>query len=426
MRRLLSAILVLFGHGTAGAAPTRPTEVQLPATTAPHKVDFTARLHGELMAQKGNLFYSPASIRMAMAMAQAGAAGETAEEMRRVLHLGDDPAAEIAKLRSDWKSLGDPQMPGWATQSNDPQTQKYAEAEMERRRIVLRVVNRLWGQKDRKFNDGFLASLRDRYGAPLEQVDFKGAVETARVTINTWVSDQTEKKIAELIKRDSISPETKLIITNAVYFKGQWSKQFETGATKPEPFHAPTGSKQVPMMRQLDHFRIARIDDGLMLEMPYGDGALAMDVILPDGRQGLPALEKRFAEGALASWLAKLEHKRVDVALPSFKMQASLELAKVLELMGMRRAFKYPDADFSTMDGTHELYISKVVHQAFVAVDEKGTEAAAATAVMMEAGAAPRRDEPVKFRADHPFMVVIRDTRNGEALFVGRLLDPKA
>ncbi|MEZ0310604.1 MAG: serpin family protein [Myxococcota bacterium] len=422
MRRLLSAILLLLGHSTASAAPRE--KAALPS--APDKVDFTARLHGELMTKKGNLFYSPTSIRMAMAMAQAGAVGETADEMKKVLGLGDDPAAGIAKLRADWKALADPQMPSWATQSNDPQTQKYAEAELERRRIVLRVVNRLWGQKGRTFNEAFLTNLTDRYGAPLETLDFKSAVEPSRVAINKWVSDQTEKKIEELIPAGTIPADTKLVITNAVYFKGQWSKQFETQATRPEAFHAPDGSKQVPMMHQLDRFRVARIDNGLMLEMPYGEGALAMDIVLPTARDGLAEVEKRFAAGAFDGWLARLEHRRVDVAMPSFKTKVSLELAKVLEAMGMKRAFKYPDADFSGMDGTHELFISKVMHQAFVAVDEKGTEAAAATAVMMEAGAARPTDEPVKFRADHPFMVVIRDTRNGEALFVGRILDPKS
>ncbi len=422
MRRLLSAILLLLGHSTASAAPR-----EKPApTVVPDKADFTARLHGELMSKKGNLFYSPVSIRMAMAMAQAGAVGETAEEMKKVLGLGADPAADIAKLRADWQDLADPKMPTWATQSNDPQTQKYAEAELERRRIVLRVVNRLWGQKGRIFNAPFLTSLRDRYGAPLEQLDFQNAVEPSRAAINKWVSDQTEKKIEELIPTGTIPSDTKLIITNAVYFKGQWKNQFETRDTKPEPFHAADGAKQVPMMHQLDRFSVAHVDGGLMLEMPYGEGALAMDIVLPDARDGLPALEKRFAAGAHAGWLAKLESRRVDVAMPSFKTKASLELAKVLEGMGMKRAFKFPDADFSGMDGTHELFISKVIHQAFVAVDEKGTEAAAATAVMMEAGAAPPRDEPVKFRADHPFLVVIRDTRNGEVLFVGRILDPKS
>ena len=422
MRRLLSAILLLLGHSSAAAAPRE--KATPPAV--PDKADFTARLHGELMSKKGNLFYSPASIRMAMAMAQAGAVGETAEEMKKVLGLDGDSAAMMAKLRADWQALGDPKLPSWASDSNDPQTQKYAEAELERRRIVLRVVNRLWGQQGRSFKDAFLATLRDRYGAPLEQLDFKSAAEASRVAINKWVSDQTEKKIDELIPAGAIPNETKLIITNAVYFKGQWSKQFETRLTKPEVFHTQDGGKQVPMMRQLDRFRVAHIDGGLMLEMPYGEGALAMDVVLPSARDGLPALEKRFAAGALEPWLAKLETRRVDVVLPAFKTRASLELAKVLEAMGMKRAFKFPDADFSAMDGTHELFISRVIHQAFLAVDEKGTEAAAATAVMMEAGAAPPTDEPVKFRVDHPFMLIIRDTRNGEALFVGRVLDPKA
>lgn len=423
MRRLLSAILLLLGHSTADAAPPKPTPT--PAAAIPDKADFTAKLHGQLASKKGNLFYSPLSIRMALAMAQAGAVGETAKEMQTVLGWGEDPAVPIEKLRADWRALADPPAPAWAAQQNDPQMQKYAEADVEKRRIVLRVVNRLWGEKQRKLNEPFLRNLRERYGAPLEGLDFKGAPEASRVIINTWVADQTEQKIKDLIPEQSIKPDTKLVITNAVYFKAQWSNQFEKSATKKETFHTPTGAKQVPMMHQLDYYRLAHIDQGLMLEMPYGRGELAMDVILPNAKDGISTIEKRFVEGALAGWVAKLGEKRVEVSFPSFKTQASLELAPVLGAMGMKKAFTYPGADFSAMDGTHELFISKVIHQAFVAVDEEGTEAAAATATMMEAGAAPPSEKPIVFRADHPFMVVIRDTRNGEPVFVGRIVDPK-
>lgn len=412
MSRLLLALLSLvLGEPGAMAAPV-------------DKPEFVARLHGNLANSKGNLFYSPTSIRMALATAQAGAAGETAIEMKKVLELGDDPATTMMKLRADWNALAEPKLSPYAEHSNDPLIQKLAEEHMERRRVVLRVVNRLWGEKDRRFKEPFLTSLRDRYGAPMELLDFKNEAEASRVTINKWVSDQTEHKIEHLIP-PPLRADTRLIITNAVYFKGQWSRPFEKYDTKPEAFHAPGGMKQVPMMHQIDHFRVAHIDNGLMLEMPYGDGDLVMDVILPDAKDGIATLEERFVAGAFAGWVAKLGDKRVSVALPSFKTQASLELADVLVAMGMKLAFKFPGADFSAMDGTKELYISRIIHQAYVAVAEQGTEVAAATATTLELGAVPPRDEPVKFRADHPFLVLIRDTRNGEALFVGRILDPK-
>lgn len=424
MRRLLSAILLLLGHSTANAAPAKPTTPPPTPAVVPDKADFTAKLHGQLASKAGNLFYSPLSIRMAMAMAQAGAVGETATEMETVLGWGANPAEPIAKLRADWKALADPPMPSWG--QNDPQMQKYAEAEVEKNRLVLRVVNRLWGEKERKLKEPFQKNLSDHYGAPLELLDFKHAADPSRITINKWVADQTEQKIKDLIPPGTVSSDTKLVITNAVYFKAQWSKQFQKNITKDDAFHTPSGVKKAPMMRNLDHFRIARIDNGLMLEMPYARGELAMDVILPNAKDGIAALEKRFVEGAFAGWVAKLEDKRVDVTFPRFKTQASVELAKMLGAMGIKKAFTFPGADFSAIDGTHELFISKVIHQAFVAVDEEGTEAAAATAVMMEAGAAPPTEKPVVFRADHPFMVVIRDTRNGEPIFVGRIVDPSS
>lgn len=422
MRRLVSAALLFFGFGhptTTSAAAGKPV-----APVVQDKPDFAARLHGQLSSKTGNLFYSPTSIRTALAMTQAGAVGETATEMKNVLGWGDDPSVPFNALRDDWKALADPAMPSWAKDANDPQTQKYAEDDVARRRVTLRIVNRLWGQKGYAFKEEFTTKLRDRYGAPMETLDFKGAAEPSRIAINAWVSKETEKKIDKLIPERGITGDTRLVLTNAVYFKAQWNNAFEVSATKQETFHAPSGDKQVAMMHQLDHFKVAQVDNALMLEMPYGDGTLAMDVILPDARDGIGAIEKRFVAGGLAAWVARLEHKRVDVAMPAFKTQASLELADVLTAMGMKHAFKYPGADFSAMDGSHELYISRVIHQAYVAVDEKGTEAAAATAVMMAAGSAPPRDEPVKFRADHPFMVVIRDTKNGEALFVGRIVEP--
>lgn len=379
-----------------------------PALAAPPTGDgeFAARLYGRLRAHPGNLFFSPASIRLAMAMAFAGARGETATEMQHALALPSAaPHALFATQLRDWAALARP-------------TEK-------ERKIVLRVVNRLWAQKGEAFRDEFLKLLRDDYAAPLEPLDFRKAPEPSRVAINKWVSDETEHKIKELIARGLITADTRMVLTNAVYFKAQWEQPFQKSATRPDKFFAD-GARAVeaPLMRQVEHFAIARIDGGQLLELPYASGELVMDVALPDKRDGLGAIEKQFSDGALPRWLAALQHQKVDVTLPRFKTGASFEVGEALGALGIKRAFQFGPADFSGIDGTRDLFISSVVHQAVVDVDENGTEAAAATAVLMKAGAAPMPEKPAVFRVDHPFLFVLRDARSGAILFAGRLVDP--
>lgn len=385
---------------------------------------FAAALHGKLRAQAGNLFYSPASVRMALAMAAAGARGATATEMLHGLSLpaGDAAHAALGKQLASWAALANPPLP--STPATDPEMQKWQEEELEHKRVVLRVANRLWAQAGHAFRDAFLKILRDDYRAPLGTVDFRH--DAARVAINKWVAEATEQKIKELLKTP-IPSDTKLVITNAVYFKAHWSDEFSASLTKEEPFFAAGGRQvKVPLMQRTGYVQLARLDGAMMAELPYGDGRLVMDVVLPGTRDGLARVEEAYAGGALASWVAKLSSARVELHLPRFRTSSSFELADALAKLGMARAFRYPDADFSGIDGTHELYIGRVVHEAFVDVDEHGTEAAAATAVMMRAGAAMPTDKPVVFRADHPFLFFIRDTQTGVVLFAGRLADPGA
>jgi serpin B len=385
---------------------------------------FAAALHGALRAQPGNLFYSPASVRIAMAMAAAGARGETATELHRALALpaGDAAHAALGKQLAAWAALATPPVP--STAATSPEMQKWQEAELEKKRVVLRVVNRLWAQAGHKFREEFLSILRNEYRAPLGTVDFRH--DAARVAINKWVADATEHKIKELLT-NPIPSDTKLVITNAVYFKAHWAEEFNASATEQQPFFVAGGREvKAPLMRRVDHVPLARIDGAMMAELPYGDGRLAMDVVLPNARDGLARVEEAYAKGAFARWVSALSSARVDVMLPRFRTSSSFELADKLRALGMPRAFKYPDADFSGIDGTHELFIGAVVHQAFVDVDEHGTEAAAATAVMMRAGSAPPSEKPIVFRADHPFLFFIRDTQSGVVLFAGRLADPTA
>lgn len=385
---------------------------------------FAAALHAKLRAQAGNLFYSPASVRIAMAMAAAGARGATATELHHGLSLppGDAANTALGDELASWAALATPPQP--STRAADPQLQKWQQQELEHKRVVLRVVNRLWAQAGHQFRQEFLQILRDDYRAPLGTVDFRH--DAARVAINQWVSDATEHKIKELLK-NAIAPDTKLVITNAVYFKAHWTDEFNASLTKDEPFFAAGGKQpKVPLMRRTGYLHLARLDGAMMAELPYGEGRLVMDIVLPDARDGLARVEDAYAKGAFATWAARLAPARVELVMPRFRTSSSFELAEALGGMGMARAFKYPDADFSGIDGTHDLFIGRVVHQAFVDVDEHGTEAAAATAIEMRAGAAMPTEPPVVFRADHPFLFFIRDTKTGTVLFAGRLADPSA
>jgi serpin B len=388
---------------------------------------FAAALHGKLRGERGNLFYSPASVRIAMAMAAAGARGATATEMHAALALPPGDAAHVAfgKLLADWASMATPPMRG--TQSTDAQTQKWQEEEAEHQRVILRVANRLWAQAGHKFRDEFLKILRDDYHAPLGTVDFQKDAEGARGTINKWVSDATEHKIRELIAHGMLTSNTKLVLTNAIYFKAHWDEEFNASATKTQPFFTGDGRDvKVPLMRRIDRFALARVDGAMMAELPYGAGRLVMDVVLPTAVDGIAKVEDAYVKGAMAKWTAALSSARVDLMLPKFHASSSFSLGDKLKELGMPRAFAYPDADFSGIDGGHDLFIGAVVHQAFVDVDEHGTEAAAATAVMMKAGSAMQQDQPIEFRADHPFLFFIRDRTTGVVLFAGRLSDPSA
>jgi serpin B len=293
-------------------------------------------------------------------------------------------------------------------------------------RAVLRVVNRLWANRGHRFADAFLARLCDSYGAPLGTLDFVRAPATSRDAINRWVCEQTSPKIKELIPLMLIAPDTRLVLTSTIHFRARWARPFDRGRTRQAAFFLDAQREvQVPFMSQVDGFALARFRGGQLLELPCGNDQLVMDVILPDTRDGLPQIEQQLCDGALAVWLAALVRQVVTVSLPRFRVASELGLAGALRLLGMVGAFTWPGADFSRMDGSRELYLSEVMHQAEVEIDEQGTDdgEAAAAAAVLAAGSTPRTRVPA-FHADHPFLFVIRDPRTGAIVLLGRLTNP--
>ena len=362
-------------------------------------LDLYTRLRAE---QAGNLFFAPCSISTALAMTYSGARGETEAQMAKVLHF----ALPQKSLHPAF---------GLLHQALNSGTVK--------RGYQLHEANRLWGQQGFGFLPGFLILTRDHYGAELGQVDFIRQRELARQTINSWIAEQTEDKIRDLIPEGVLDAITRLVLTNAVYFKGYWTEPFNVKVTKDAPFHVTARQEiQVPLMFRESDYRYAASEGLKMIELTYGQGDLSMLVLLPDEIGGLAALEAKFTSDNLNRWLMGLRKQEVEVYLPRFKFTSQFDLREILNSMGMTMAFAMTQADFSGMDGERDLFISAVIHKAFVDVNEEGTEAAAATGSVMKSIA---RKLPAVFRADHPFLFLIRDNQSGSILFLGRVVNPK-
>ena len=365
-------------------------------------LDLYARLRTE---QSGNLFFSPSSISTALAMTYAGARGDTESEMAKVLHF----TLPQDKLHPGFASLN-----------------KTLDGNGEKRGYRLHGANRLWGQQGYGFLPEFLTITRTHYDAELAEVDFVRETEQARQQINTWVEKQTQDKIKDLIPPGIIDALTRLVLTNAIYFKGDWTKPFDNKVTKDASFQVTSQQRtDVPMMHQQGDFRYWAGDGLKILELPYGRGELSMLVLLPDETEGLPDLEARLTAENLGRWLMDVREQPVRVFLPQFKLTSQFRLDDTLKAMGMPLAFSFFGADFSGMTVTRDLFIWAVIHQAFVDVNEEGTEAAAATAVIMSLRGLAITRQPAEFRADHPFVFLIRDNRTGSILFLGRLMNPK-
>jgi serpin B len=374
------------------------------ATVVPGNTTFALDLYQQLRTKDGNLFFSPYSISSALAMTSAGARGETLAEMEKALHF---PPQD--RLHPAFAAL----------------MKEINEAGQGKEAFQLSTANRLWGQKGLGFKPDFLKLTADNYGAGLEEVDFAGATEQARLKINGWVEKETRDKIKDLLQPGVLTTQTRLVLTNAIYFKGTWFSQFKKDNTKDEPFFLADGKEvKAKLMHQKERFPYAETDDAQVLALPYTGGPMRMVVILPKKKGGLADVEKALSADKLAAALGKLAPRQVEVALPRFKFTAQFSLVPELKALGMRRAFTR-EADLSGLTGSPDLFITDVIHKAFVDVNEEGTEAAAATAVVVGDKSDVGRPEPVAvFRADHLFLFAVTDAKTGSVLFLGRVSDP--
>ncbi len=407
---LLALPLAASCDGGGGTVPDPFAERQIPAELAADVSDavlaanrFTVDLFRELAAADsgGNLFASPFSVSTALSMTYAGAAGVTQAEMAGVLRYAE-------------------------TQENIHPSYGALIESLDRGSALggyrLCVANRLWGQDGYAFLEPFLGVCADEYKAGLGTLDFAADPDGSRRTINLWVEEKTENRIRDLLPAGSVTSLTRLVLTNAIYFKGRWENRFDKNATVTSTFlRDGTDAIHVPMMHQEAAFGYARADGVSLLEMDYEGGDLSMLVVLPDAADGLAEMVASLTDERLAAWIAALGKTKVIVDLPRFGFTSSFSLNDVLGGMGMPSAFDPGLADFSGMTGTRELYIQAVVHKAFVLTDEEGTEAAAATGITVGITSVP---EYPAFRADHPFLFAIRDKVTGAILFVGRVTDP--
>jgi len=387
---------------------------------------FALELYGKLRDREGNLFFSPYSISTALAMTYAGAQGETESQMAKVLHFPtrqDGP--KVAPPEPNEKSITATAWEHKRFSSAFGKIIKDLNARGKKGKYELRVANALWDQKGYGFLKEFLNLIETDYGGCLNEVDFVTAVELARKTINDWVENQTNNKIKNLIPEGVLDSMTRLVLTNAIYFKGNWARQFKKEKTQNAPFTLLNGNKvDVPMMNQTADFNYIQTDSFQGLELPYVNNELSMIILLPKKLDGLPELEGTVTIDNLSKWLNELRKREVIVFVPKFRMTSQFSLADVLKAMGMTNAFVPDVADFSGINGKRDLFISAVIHKAYVDVNEEGTEAAAATGVVMKLTSVGPT-QTIVFRADHPFLFVIRDNRSGSILFIGRVMNPE-
>jgi serpin B len=364
---------------------------------------FAFDLYDELNTGEENVFFSPFSIFDALSMTYVGAKGETKSQMAKTLHI---------------------------TLSNEKLNFAFSNVMKEMSLSVasgcaLNVANALWAQKDFRFLESFISTIKEYYNGNLYKVNFNDELKTKK-EINDWVNDKTNGKIRKIIER--IPPLTKLILTNAIYFNGEWKAAFSTSATKPTTFFVDkTHETKVPMMYQESKFDYMENSTLQAIKLPYGSGDLSMIILLSKDKYGLQDLENALNVTNFKRWVSQMKKREVKVFFPKFKVETDYQLKGILETLGMTDAFN--DADFSGIDGATDLNISSVLHKAYVDVNEKGTEAAAVTAVIMTLKSSPYSKEPEipVFRADHPFIFFIvdkTDTLDDLILFVGKVSRP--
>lgn len=396
--------------GAAGNVATAKAASEDVATLAEGGNQFAFDLYGRL-AGGGNFFFSPYSISTALAMTAAGARGNTEHEMATVLHFptqgveGEPSFISRERVVASFGSL-----------------QEGLVASRETRGYELHIANSLWGQEGYPFKESFLDLVEKHFGGGFNLADFERNADAERVRINQWAESETREKIEDLIPPGGVDGLTTLVLTNAVYFKGQWLSRFDEEKTSDATFHGTGGDATVPMMYQKGDFRYFESEDVQVLEMPYRGEEISMLVVLPrpESLVNLRVIESRLTPEMLSDWSGRLREQELKVYFPRFEMTWGTEdIADHLAALGIRDAFG-EKADFSGMTDLRDLFIASVFHKAFVAVNEEGTEAAAATAVVMKRLAIM---EETIFRADHPFLFVIRDDATGSILFMGRVAD---
>jgi len=368
---------------------------------------FALDLYQALRASEGNLFYSPFSISIALAMTYGGARGDTASQMADVLHFNlheDSLHAAFDRLDLDLAQSG-------KTQDKDHQP------------LQLNIANAVWAQQNHPFLEAYLDLLALNYGAGIHLADFTTQADKTRKEINRWVSDQTQDRIQDIISPGALDDMTRMVLVNAIYFKGDWLTQFDANDTYNAPFHLLDGSDVKVEMMSNDSISLLFVDgDGYQaVELPYDGRTAAMDIILPDEGQ-FEAFDAALDWPTIEGILGKMQSTEMHLNMPKFTFRNQFNLSDQLAGMGMPDASNPDLADFSGMDGMRDLYISNIIHQALVAVDEKGTEAAAATVVIMTMSAMPM--EPFELTIDRPFFFIIRHLSSRQILFAGRVMNP--
>ncbi len=366
---------------------------------------FALDMYNALRSENGNLILSPYSISLALAMTYAGARGETEAQMAQVLHF-----APQNELHPSFNALD-------LELEKDP-----INLDKDQEPLQLNIANAVWAEQTFSFLPEFLDTIAINYGAGVSLTDFKNQPNQERVTINNWVSDQTEDKINDLLPDGSITTDTRMVLVNAIYFKADWLDQFDANHTGDFPFNLLDGTQvNVPTMGQGMSIPYMQGDGYAAVELPYAGDTAAMDIIVPDAGR-FEEIESALTSDMFNEIIGNMNQTTLMLNLPKFKFESPFSLSNALSQLGMVDAFDSDLADFSGMTGKQDLYIGDVIHKAFVAVDEEGTEAAAATAVIMEGVTAIMYD--VSLKIDRPFIFVIRETVNGQILFIGRVLNP--
>jgi serpin B len=395
------SVLIAQSERQRAAAPESALD-DVPALVAGNS-EFAFDLYQALRGQSGNLFYSPYSISLALAMTYAGARGETEAEMAEVLRF----SLPQEQLHPAFNGL-------------DAQLNRVFEGEEQP--FQLNIANSIWGQVDFAFEQDFLDVLAENYGAGLRLVDYVNAAETARQLINTWVEEETQDKIKDLIPEGALDDMTRLVLANAIYFKAAWQNQFIEANTRDAPFTLLDGSQvDVPTMHQTESMNYASGNGWQAVELAYEGGRQSMLILLPAEGQ-FEAFEANLTAGRVEEILSELARTTVELSMPKFSFESEFELDGLLADMGMPQAFDPDQADFTGMRSIRDLYISAILHKAFVDVNEEGTEAAAATAVIIGVESMPVDIEQVQ--VDRPFMFMIRDMATGSILFAGRVMNP--